>query len=53
MKHVHANEWSKKAQKLDIVLYEEWRNIEAHCYNEQVKNIQNWITLLQMNQIKG
>jgi CRISPR/Cas system CSM-associated protein Csm4 (group 5 of RAMP superfamily) len=31
----------KKTQKLDIALYEEWRNIEAHCYNEQVKIRQN------------
>ncbi len=53
MKHVHANEWSKKTQKLDIALYEEWRNNEAHCYNEQVKNTQNWNTILQMNKVKG
>ncbi len=52
LKHVHANEWSKETQKLDIALYEEWRNIETHCYNEQVKNRQNWITLLQMNKVK-
>jgi hypothetical protein len=38
---------------LDIASYEERRKIEAHCYNEQVKNRQNWITLLQMNKGKG
>lgn len=44
---------AKKTQKLDIASYEERRNIEAHCYNEQVKNRQNWITLLQMNKVIG